>query len=714
MRRLVVWVVGLGLCGLAPASAQAAFDPAYEARNFSKIQERFIHDHGTPDYRVLLATRGGASEAELATIQASDPERDMSGNLCAHHMDGCAGDVRYYSWEADGYGIRRPVIFTARDGAVVSGHVWATKAGPAVRPGVVITTGSVQAPEELYAFAASTLAKKGYVVLTYDVQGQGRTDTYGEGADRQHNVPSQAGPQAFVEGTQDALDFFLSSPASPYEPRTGARAPGVVADHRPKHARRVRARLADAANPLSSLVDPTRVGIVGHSLGAAAVSCVAAIDPRVKAVVGLDNLSAPAPGASCPGAGNTGALRIPALGMGADYGLTPNPNLSEPDPQSRNAGSRAYSAVNLDTAQLNLRGGTHYEFSYIPNPGFGATLRGIDLVAWYLGAWMDKHVKGDPSADARLLTTRWFGDTATAGIDPDADPNLFSRYLRSRVDVRTATGQRVTCEDVRSGVAGCAALRPDGLGPYSYLAESRTPDAASPNASSPFTGAAAGPAASTARFAQPVGLSAPRLASDVSRSSTFTVRVSGARVASLVDHYELEVATLPTGRYRPLRTGAGVPALRFRGTVGATHRFRARAIGRGAIAGPWRYATTIVPTDDRLVRARNPVFSGRWYRRTVRNAFRASVTGSTAAGARMSFRFRGSRVLVIGRRSPTGGRALAIVDGRSRLISFRGRGRRVTDRAVIASLAAPGRRLHTLTLRSLGRGVDVDALGVAP
>jgi len=30
------------------------------------------------------------------------------------------------------------------------------------------------------------------------------------------------------------------------------------------------------------------------------------------------------------------------------------------------------------------------------------------------------------------------------------------------------------------------------------------------------------------------------------------------------------------------------------------------------------------------------------------------------------------------------------------------------------AMAAPGRRLHTLTLRSLGRGVDVDALGVAP
>jgi hypothetical protein len=33
------------------------------------------------------------------------------------------------------YGLVRPVLFTARNGATISGHVWATVAGPARRQG---------------------------------------------------------------------------------------------------------------------------------------------------------------------------------------------------------------------------------------------------------------------------------------------------------------------------------------------------------------------------------------------------------------------------------------------------------------------------------------------------------------------------------------------------------------------------------------------------
>ena len=67
--------------------------------------------------------------------------------------------MRLYNWTANHYGIVRHVLFTARDGAVLSGHVWATVAGAAERPGVVITNGSVQADEQMYWYAAQALAK---------------------------------------------------------------------------------------------------------------------------------------------------------------------------------------------------------------------------------------------------------------------------------------------------------------------------------------------------------------------------------------------------------------------------------------------------------------------------------------------------------------------------------------------------------------------------
>ena len=135
-------------------------------------------------------------------MQATDPERNFLGlHLCSTGDDGCAGDVRLYDWEAKGYGIVKKVLFTARSGATISGRVWATKAGPAKRPGIVITNGSVQAPERLYWFAAQTLAKAGYVVLTSDPQGQGQSDERGEAPDENEGSPAQTDGRPFFDGT---------------------------------------------------------------------------------------------------------------------------------------------------------------------------------------------------------------------------------------------------------------------------------------------------------------------------------------------------------------------------------------------------------------------------------------------------------------------------------------------------------------------------------
>ena len=69
--------------------------------------------------------------------------------------------------------------------------------------------------------------------------------------------------------------------------------------------------------------------------------------------------------------------------------------------------SKAYSAAGVDTGSIAVRGGTHYEFSWIADPAFGATLRGADLTTWYTTAWFDAYLKGDPTAFRRLRTDRW-------------------------------------------------------------------------------------------------------------------------------------------------------------------------------------------------------------------------------------------------------------------------------------------------------------------
>ena len=110
-------------------------------------------------------------------------------------------------WPQKGRWIARPVLYTARNGATISGTLWATNAGPAKRPAVVVTTGGL-APETLYWGFAATLARHGYVVLTFEVQGQGRSDTYGEGVDREEGRRGRpqafASGQPFYDGTEDA------------------------------------------------------------------------------------------------------------------------------------------------------------------------------------------------------------------------------------------------------------------------------------------------------------------------------------------------------------------------------------------------------------------------------------------------------------------------------------------------------------------------------
>jgi hypothetical protein len=176
-----------------------------------------------------------------------------------------------------------------------------------------------------------------------------------------------------------------------------------------------------------------------------------------------------------PAARRTVKLHTPALGISADYGLPPTPNASKPDPQAKSLWSLRYSKAGVDTGEIIIRGGSHLDFSYIPNPAFGASLRGPDISNWYTSAWFDKYLKHQRSADRRLFTSRWRHDKIEAGVDPSHDGNAFSFYYPSRLDVHRYDGRHVLCRHLR---AGCAALvRHDGVrGAYRFVRIDQSPD----------------------------------------------------------------------------------------------------------------------------------------------------------------------------------------------------------------------------------------------
>ena len=506
--------LAVALATLCVPAIAGAFDPALEAKNFAKTSERFQYVTATPEFQRRLTAQNIQDNVDLAEIAAAEANqgpdaRNFSGNVCFQRKQECAGDVRFYDWPRAGFGTRDPVLFTARSGATITGNVWASNVGSVQRPGVVITTGSIQAPETLYWGLAAVLAKHGYIVLTYDVQGQGRSDTFGEAPDFSEGFPSQAG-QPFFDGTEDALDFLLSKPGSPYSPRPSCT---TGTDHGPRQQRRVEAGLNAAFNPRGDLVDPGRIGIAGHSLGAGAVSYIGQIDPRVDSVVAWDNLRASSemdsdgsggPGGAplCPAAAATRPdnppMTKPAMGISNDYGIFATPNSTDPDPEAANGAFAEYKAAAIDSMQVNIRGGTHFESAFIPGmtaPPLGlATLRGTDIVAWYTTAWFDRYVKCQSDgacaseASRRLLTDRWRSDARGGQVDANADPNLYSFYKRSRFDLENGSAE-VVCDDMRTG---CASMAPDGLPPgYDHVADAYT---APPDAGPDGPGAGGGPA----------------------------------------------------------------------------------------------------------------------------------------------------------------------------------------------------------------------------
>ena len=157
----------------------------------------------------------------------------------------------------------------------------------------------------MYWWLAQDLAERGYVVLTYDVQGQGRSETFPHQLPVA-DLPGCTGPTGPGEG--QLCDGVSAQQASNFVYGTDRRDRLLPLDAVSSPIGRPRAGTARVSkhNPLWALYDvskdprpatpgrTSRLGLAGHSLGAGAVSYVQAVDKRVSAVVALDKLNASA------------------------------------------------------------------------------------------------------------------------------------------------------------------------------------------------------------------------------------------------------------------------------------------------------------------------------------------------------------------------------------------------------------------------------------
>jgi hypothetical protein len=388
------------------------------------------------DVNWMLRFRAKAHETYLNYLvqQLRDPTRP-SISLGFLLPGGMVGDVDYWpiyeKWLREGR--VKEVRFRRSTGALIRGHVWRpplTQRGPF--PAISITPGSVQATEPMYWWASEMLAQAGYVVLTFDAQGQGRSETFGH--DRRaperptmDGVPFQQSLN-FHEATIEAVEFLLSTPARPLRYRfPGDRAAGF-----------------DTFNPFWRAIQylpdgHANVGLAGHSFGASGVTF--AQDPKInhlnvaniRTVVAWDNLA-------------TGFTpHVPAMAQNGESFVQPSFNPSRPDPESKKGAFDAWRAAGLDTMQVATRAATHLEWSFVPVLPLAATTWGNRIVAWYTLAWFDKYLKHDPTADARLLT-KAFNEPHNAACG--GNDNCYSIYYKNAYWFHDSGGTLHSCDDV--------------------------------------------------------------------------------------------------------------------------------------------------------------------------------------------------------------------------------------------------------------------------
>jgi hypothetical protein len=551
------------------------FQTAWNLQSLSNFQEWV--DRAAADPSWLGPPSGNSLTTPVATTYSLQATGDPTRYPAAAGPNGAT----FYDTEGE----VSTVVYYDEGCARITGRVWKPRswqAGNPTLPGVVIENGSIQAPQPLYWWFAQTLVRAGYVVMTFDPRGQGRSDQQTPDGEQGSNANSEV----FFSGMVNAIDFFRSTPGTPY-PRNVTCAgsyPTVVTPHNPFHA----------------TIDPSRLGIAGHSLGAAGVSAVQGYPGSrfafpdggggnpVDVVIGWDSL----------GLNAEGPPRVPAMGQSSEYGIGGAPFTSPPDPESDKNAYVAYRDAGIPVYQLTIQGSTHFEWSLIPtfpstswcpDTSTGSCLGGwgMPMADHYSLAWMDRWLKqpGEPGyadADARLLADddwceRYSFYLRSARAFPDRGNSMHvSEDIRA--DCLAAAGTTTTTTSLPGGSTTTTTLPSQDLNLTRVMLRTQPP-----------SGARSGSVRIQGDFLVPPALTVPppfsvRVRDSLGLDRTHTFATCTTRANGVVLCRESAVDGMFKAAFRPLRGGG---AVRFSVTF-----------QRQAITGPFAAPVTVAMTHN--------------------------------------------------------------------------------------------------------------------
>src|SRR5947209_2290619 len=371
----------------------------------------------TSENPLLQAIAQKAFGADGAQIGSSSPGvRNVGEQVYAYHAGvpivSASGGSYYfptyddpqpaYAWQGS-WQSREFTVPSHATGATLYGTIFAppgARAGDNL-PVVVIGPGSGPGVQAFYQWSARDLAGHGYIALTIDPQGVGRSETFGPAGctGRDPTAPGAICPgvpfqQAsnYIDGLRTGIDYVLSD-----------------------------------RNPWRAAIDPREIGIAGHSLSARAAGYLQGVDPRVKAAVAWDNLTSTLDGdAGTPsGGGTAGALiggelpgpdtpntpRVPAVGEASDAVGTTNPTDNNPD--IKKTGWAYWRAHGRPSMEVVFAGASHADWGQSQLTSAAKAIQ-IQHFEYYTRAWFDRWLRHDLSATTRLLARTVDGSSAAS------------------------------------------------------------------------------------------------------------------------------------------------------------------------------------------------------------------------------------------------------------------------------------------------------------
>jgi dienelactone hydrolase len=450
VRGAVLALVAAGLAwACAPASAQSPAWYANELWNFADSTGRLQDQLANPEYWPLRESQADPTNAD--PYRAPELWAPKRGRVLA---------VRYRN----------------RYGAAISAHLWAPR-GAGRYPAVIFINGAGDAEEEYWAFAED-LAEHGYVVLTFDPQGAGKSDS-APSPQSEYCDPNGAWRRPQEMGVREHGDCAGENDNG-VDSTTGqgpAVADIVVGGHTGQQgtpdvqdlydqlspnfifgAFDAYAWMASPADPWRRQIDFARLGVMGHSLGAYAAAMVANGDPlhRFRAGVALDSYAHLM---------HDVAPRVPTLYEQSEQEMLSGPRLAPPPRTALHATRQDYARFvsrQIDTMYVVLRASNHSEFAYTgPDQPAPASRAGQRVATYFALAWLDRALRG--SGARRLLAARFDRSVDRSSIGLGAwDPATMTNHPYKIAGQRVAAALSSyyvsryafsghACDDMRAG-----------------------------------------------------------------------------------------------------------------------------------------------------------------------------------------------------------------------------------------------------------------------